>query len=66
MMVFPAAMAPAVQDYKKLQAEYAKATDPTVKAAYKCILDKKIVDLRAALDAYVATVTTAINALQTN
>ena len=61
---FPVSMSAAVQDYKKLALEYSKLTDPTLKAAYKTILDKKVEELRTALQTYVASVSNAIDALQ--
>ena len=61
---FPAFMLTAVADYKKLASEYPNITDPTLKEAYKAVLDKKLGDLQAMLTQYNTTVTSAISALQ--
>ena len=60
---FPNSMMAAVIDYKKLAADYATVTEPSVKASYKVVLDKKISDLRASLNAYMTTASAAIDAL---
>jgi hypothetical protein len=60
---FPQSMTAAVMDYKKMAADYATVSDPTVKASYKVVLDKKIGDLRASLTAYTTTASAAIDAL---
>ena len=60
---FPNSMMAAVIDYKKLAADYATVTEPSVKASYKVVLDKKIEDLRASLTAYTTTASAAIDAL---
>lgn len=62
--VFPPALNPAVQDYKKMLNEYNKITDVELKAAYKRILDTKLVEIRAALQTYITSVTAAVNALE--
>lgn len=61
---FPVFMLTAVADYKKLAAEYPKITDPSLKDAYKAVLDKKLGDLQDMLTQYYTTVTAAISALQ--
>lgn len=61
---FPAFMLTAVADYKKLAAEYPNITDPSLKVAYKAVLDKKLGDLQGMLTQYHTTVTAAISALQ--
>ena len=61
---FPAFMITAVADYKKLASEYPKITDPTLKEAYKAVLDKKLGDLHDMLTQYHTTVSAAIAALQ--
>jgi hypothetical protein len=57
-------MLTAVADYKKLASEYPNIVDPTLKEAYKAVLDKKLSDLQAMLTQYYTTVTSSITALQ--
>jgi len=61
--IFPMSMLPAVADYKKLAADYPEITDPTLKSAYKAVLDKKIADLQATLAAYASTASSEIASL---
>jgi len=63
---FPQFMSVAVSDYKKLAADYSTITDPSLKASYKVVLDKKITDLEAMLSQYNATALAAIDALKVN
>lgn len=63
---YPSFMAIAISDYKKLASEYPKITDENLKASYKAVLDKKIIDLQDMLAAYNAGALFAINSLRVN
>lgn len=62
----PQFMMIAVSDYKKLALDYPKITDESLKAAYKAVLDKKIIDLQDMLAAYNSSALFAINSLRVN
>ena len=62
--IFPMFMTGAVADYKKLAADYSSITDPSIKASYKVVLDKKIADLEEMLAQYNLTALNGIHALR--
>ena len=61
--IFPPSILVAVGDYKKLAADYPNIADPTIKASYKMVLDKKLADLQEMLTAYCSTASAALSAL---
>ena len=60
---FPSSMLSAVADYRKMALDYESTTDPTIKASYKVVLDKKLADLRETLATYTATASAALSEL---
>lgn len=64
--IFPQVMMSAVEDYKKLAADYSSITDEVVKVSYKVVLDKKISDLEEMLATYNSRALAGIQALKVN
>lgn len=61
---FPPNMTQAISFYRILSNEYSAVTDPTVKAAYKTVLDAKYAEITTNLNSYTTSIQSFLSSIK--